>query len=143
MDKDILCINSVLRTANKALTTSEISKLIYEKYELKISRTIVKNYLWSFFRSIIIYDQGDFTYKLDNDNFLLEDIEVNMTSSASRPIGSSIEGGKIIITADTNVSIQDFIKGFAILNYKVGTNKRNSDLVKQLNRVIEQLKDIQ
>ena len=143
MDKDILCINSVLRDANKALTTSDISKLIYERYEVKISRTIVKNYLWSFFRNIIIYDQGDFTYKLDNDKFLLEDIEVNMTSKAARPISSSIEGGKIIITADTNITIQDFIKGFAILNYKIGANKRNSDLIKQLNRVIEQLKDNQ
>ena len=138
-----MCINSILIDSKKALTTSDISKLLFEKFELKLSKTIVKNYLWSFFRHVIDYNSGDFTYKLSGDKFLLEDIKVNMSNKAIRPLGSSIEGGKIIITADINISIQDFIMGFAILNYRVGSNKRNSDIIKQLNRVIEQLKDNQ
>lgn len=143
MDKEILCINSILVGSPKALTTADIAKLMFEKYELKLSKTIVKNYLWSFFRHVIDYNSGDFTYKLDGDKFLLEDVKVKMSSDALRPLGSSIEGGKILITADSNISIQDYIMGFAVLNYRVGGNKRNSDIIKQLNRVIEQLKDNQ
>lgn len=141
MDTDILCINTILRDSDKPLTTSEISMQIYEKYQMKISKKIVQNYLWSFFRHIIDYNQTDYTYKLNSDKFLLEDIEVNMVEKAPRPIGSNIVGGKIIITADSKISLKDLIKSFAILNYKIGTNKRNSDLIKQLNRVIEQIND--
>jgi hypothetical protein len=141
MDNDILFINSVLVSSKIGLTTSDISKLIFEKYGVKISRTIVKNYLWSYFRHIIQYNQSDYTYKLDNDNFLLDDIEVSISSSVPRPISSSVVGGKIKITVDEAVSKEDFLKGITILNYKLGSNQRNTDLIKRLNRVIEQLKD--
>ena len=141
MDNETLMINVILTSAIVPLTSSEISKLVYEKYKVKISKTIVKNYLWSFFRDIIIYDSGNFTYKLKDDKFLLDDVEVIFKDQPERPIGSNVLGGKILITADSNISFQDFIKGIAILNYKIDVNKRNIDLIKQLNRVIEQLKD--
>jgi hypothetical protein len=141
MDNETLMINVILNTSIVPLTSSEISKLVYEKYKVKISKTIVKNYLWSFFRDIIIFDSGDFTYKLKNDKFLLDDVEVIFKDQPERPIGSNVLGAKILITADSNISFQDFVKGIAILNYKIDVNKRNIDLIKQLNRVIEQLKD--
>jgi len=142
MDNDIFCINSVLVSSKVGLTTSDIAKLIFEKYGIKMSRTIVKNYLWSYFRHIIKYNQGDYTYKLLNDNFLLEDIEVNIATRAPRPISSNVLGGKIVITINSSVSREQFVKGFSILNYKLGSNRRNSDLIKQLNRIIEQLNDL-
>lgn len=141
MDNETLMINVILTSSIVPLTSSEISKLVYEKYKVKISKTIVKNYLWSFFRDIIIYDSGNFTYKLKDDKFLLDDVEVIFKDQPERPIGSNVLGGKILITADSNILFQDFIKGIAILNYKIDVNKRNIDLIKQLNRVIEQLKD--
>ena len=141
MDNETFMINVILTSSIVPLTSSEISKLVYEKYKVKISKTIVKNYLWSFFRDIIIYDSGNFTYKLKDDKFLLDDVEVIFKDQPERPIGSNVLGGKILITADSNILFQDFIKGIAILNYKIDVNKRNIDLIKQLNRVIEQLKD--
>ena len=141
MDNETLMINVILNSSIVPLTSSEISKLVYEKYKVKISKTIVKNYLWSFFREIIIYDSGNFTYKLKDDKFLLDDVEVIFRDQPERPIGSNVLGGKILITTDSNISFQDFVKGIAILNYKIDVNKRNIDLIKQLNRVIEQLKD--
>ena len=141
MDNETFMINVILTSSIVPLTSSEISKLVYEKYNVKISKTIVKNYLWSFFREIIIYDSGNFTYKLKDDKFLLDDVEVIFKDQPERPIGSHVLGGKILITADSNISFQDFVKGIAILNYKIDVNKRNIDLIKQLNRVIEQLKD--
>ena len=47
MDKEIIYINNILVNSNEGLSTSDISKLIFEKYGAKVSRTSVKNYLWS------------------------------------------------------------------------------------------------
>jgi hypothetical protein len=141
MDNETLMINFVMKSSFLPLTSSEISKLVYEKYKIKISKTIVKNYLWSFFRDVIVYDSVNYTYKLKNDRFLLDDLQVVFKDQPERPIGSSVLGGKIIITADSNILLQDVIKGIAILNYKIDIKKKNVDLIKQLNRVIEQLKD--
>ena len=56
MDKEIIYINNILVNSKVGLSTSDISKKIFEKYDAKVSRTIVKNYLWSYFRDIIKYD---------------------------------------------------------------------------------------
>jgi len=139
MDKEILYINSILSKSSIGLTSSEISKLIFEKYDTRISRTIVKNYLWSYFRSIIKYDSVNYTYKLTQDLFLLDDIVVRFDINQSRALSSKIEGGKIIITADRKFDLEKFIRALGVLNFKIGSNRHNLDIIKQLNRVIEQL----
>ncbi len=139
MDKEVFYINSILVENSKGLTTSDISKLIFEQYQTKISRTIVKNYLWSYFRNLIEYDPGNYTYKLSNDHFLLDDIEVVQGDKKNRPICSQVCGSKIKIEIEKNVDLHLLVKAIGILNYKIGSNNRNTDLIKQINRIIEQL----
>jgi hypothetical protein len=127
--------------AEQPLTTSDISKLIYEKYNVKISRTIVKNYLWSYFRQIVKYTPSDYTYELDSDNFLLDDLVIKLENNSARPIYAMVEGNKIIVKISKKLKIEDCVKAIAILNFRIGTNKRNTDILKQLNRIIEQLND--
>ena len=141
MDKEISCINNILLQTKEGLSTSDISKMLFEKYQLKISRTIVKNYLWSYFRNLIEYNSSDYTYKLKSDTFLIDDIEVIIASNSVRSLFSTIEGNKIIVKASDKLHMNDLIKGIGILNFKVGQNKKNIDLLKQLNRIIEQFSE--
>jgi hypothetical protein len=139
MDKEITYINNILINTNEGLSTSDISKKIFEKYETKVSRTIVKNYLWSYFRNIIKYDSSEFTYRLDNDEFLINDINVIKKNNATRPISANFEGSKITVEYDDNVPIDVYIQAIAIMNFKTSVNKKNADLLKQLNRIVEQI----
>lgn len=139
MDKEIFYIHNLLVNENQGLTTSDISKLIFEKYNLKISRTIVKNYLWSYFRNLIKYDSSNYTYSFINDNFLLEDIEVHKIDNLERTIKSTFEGSKIKVEYNSSTSIETIVKALSIVNYKSSALKNNSDLIKQINRVVEQI----
>lgn len=139
MDKEILFINNILLNNPNGLTTSDISKIIFEKHELKLSRTIVKNYLWSYFRNLIKYNSSDYTYSLDNDRFLLDDIEIVKVAKTARSIDSSFVGSKIKVEYDSAISIETLIKAISIINYKSPAVKNNTDLIKQINRVIEQI----
>jgi len=139
MDKEINFINEILVNSDVGLSTSDISKIIYQKYNAKVSRTIVKNYLWSYFRSIIKYDSSNYTYTLINDKFLLNDIEVLPVLVSSRPINTNIKGSKIKVEYNEKIPIEIYIKALAIINFKVSLKKSNIDLLKQLNRVVEQI----
>jgi hypothetical protein len=141
MDKEIELINSILIESPKPLTTSEISKLIYEKHKVKISRTIVKNYLWSYFRQIVRYSPADYTYELDSDKFLLDDIYISIENNSVRPIHTVVEGNKINVKISQKLTLKELVRAFAILNFRIGPNKGNTDILKQLNRIIEQFND--
>lgn len=141
MDKEIVFINAILNKNDQWITTSEISKKIFEEFDVKISRTIVKNYLWSYFRSIIEYNSSNYSYKIKSDPFLIEDINVIQIANLPRAISSRIEGSKIIISIDKNTPLESYIKAIGILNYKIDKNKKNLDLIKQINRTIEQLNE--
>jgi hypothetical protein len=141
MDREINYINEILATSEDGLTTSEISKAIFEKYNEKVSKTIVKNYLWSYFRTVIKYDSSNYTYKLNNDQFLLDDIEVEGVPSSVRPISTKFKNSKILVEFDKRINIDMYIKAIAIMNYKISPQKRNVDLLKQLNRVVEQIEN--
>ncbi len=139
MDKEIFYINNILLNNPNGLTTSDISKIIFEKHGLKISRTIVKNYLWSYFRNLIKYNSSDFTYILENDIFLLDDIDIIEVAKTPRTINCSFVGSKIKVEYDREVSVEMIIKAISIINYKSPVVKNNTDLIKQINRVIEQI----
>jgi hypothetical protein len=139
MDKEIEIINAILVDSSKPLTTSEISKLIFEKYEIKISKTIVKNYLWSYFRQLIKYNPNDYSYELISDKFLLEDVDIVIDKKTSRSISAMIDGDKIKVRIDGKLSLPTLVKSLAILNFRIGSNKRNTDLIKQINRILELL----
>ena len=139
MDKEIIYINNILVNSKAGLSTSDISKKIFEKYDAKVSRTIVKNYLWSYFRDIIKYDSLEFTYKINNDEFLIDDIIVDQKSKLSRPISANFVGSKIKVEYDNNIPIDIYIQAIAIMNFKTNVNKKNADLLKHFNRIIEQI----
>jgi len=139
MDKEIIYINNILVNSKVGLSTSDISKKIFEKYDAKVSRTIVKNYLWSYFRDIIKYDSSEFTYKINNDEFLIDDIIVDKKSKLSRPISANFEGSKIKVEYDNNIPVDIYIQAIAIMNFKTNVNKKNADLLKHFNRIVEQI----
>lgn len=139
MDKEIVFINNILVNSKEGLSTSDISRLIFERHGAKVSRTIVKNYLWSYFRDIIKYDSSEFTYKLNNDEFLLNDIVVDQNPKLNRPLSANFEGSKIKVEYDNNISIDTYIQAIAIMNFKTNINKKNVDLIKHFNRVVEQI----
>lgn len=137
MDKECVAIHNVLSETEEPLTQFEIAKLINEKFEIKISAKIVKNYLWSFFRNDIIYDQNEYKYSFKEDRFLMEAIHVNMSRNMPRAIDTKFQGSKIKVEYDENVELDVLIKAIAILNYREKIGR--IDLVKKVNRIIEQL----
>ena len=139
MDKEIVYINNILVNSSDALSTSDISKLIFDRYGAKVSRTIVKNYLWSYFRDIIKYDSTEYTYKINNDKFLIDDIIVEQNSNLNRPVSANFEGSKIKVVFDTNISLDTYIQAIAVMNFKTNVNKKNTDLLKHFNRIVEQI----
>ena len=141
MDREIVYINNILISSKVALSTSDISKLIYEKYQIKISKTIVKNYLWSYFRNMITYNASDFTYTLKSDRIDEYDCIAKTLPSMPRPVSFQIEGTKISVIIDDRISIYDFARAVAILNFKSNSSKSNNDFIKSINRIIEQSKE--
>ncbi len=139
MDKDIFHIHDILSSAEEPLTTMIISKRIFEKYESRLSRKITQNYLWSYFRNIIDYNASDYTYFLKEDCFLLDDIDVVSVKNPPRTLSSNFEGERIIVAFDSSISIKRLIEAITIINYRQQSTKKNIDLIKQVNRVIEQL----
>ncbi|WP_340111021.1 hypothetical protein [Maribellus mangrovi] len=141
MDKEIFYINQILVEAEKALTTGEISKEIFSKYDYKISKKVVQNYLWSYFRNLIKYNPSDYTYTMKDDRFMINDVVIISEMGMPRAINSSFEGSKIKVTFDKNVPIEDYIKAISLVNYKIKSQKQKVDLLKQVNRIIEQIND--
>ncbi|CAN5381839.1 hypothetical protein BH10BAC5_BH10BAC5_25400 [soil metagenome] len=128
MDKEINIINDILSHSKTGLTIYDISKIFNNTYKIKISPTIVKNYLWSYFRNIINYDNSKYTYTLKNDKFLHEDIDVISISNTTRPLQVSILGSRIKVEFNKKIPIEIYIKAISILNFKVSSSKKNIDL---------------
>lgn len=137
MDKEIIYIKNILSESNFGLTTSEISKEIFIKYNYKISKTIVKNYLWSFLRNDIEYDTESFKYKLIEFQNIYEDIEIVKDDKAVRALSYVVEGNLIKLKYRSDLNIDLLLKVLAILNIK-GYNQKY-DLVKNINRYIDLL----
>lgn len=138
MDKEIYYINTILLETEEGLSTSEISKSLFEKYKIKVSRQIVKNYLWSYFRNIIQYNSSDYTYKLSQKSFLSDDILVKSIEKSPRMISANFENGKLELIYNESKSIEALVKAIGIINFSYSPKKKQTDLIKQINRIIEQ-----
>lgn len=138
MDKEIYYINTILLETEEGLSTSEISKLLFEKFNIKVSRQIVKNYLWSYFRNIIQYNSSDYTYKLSQKSFLSDDILVKSIEKSPRMISANFENGKLELSYNKSKSIESLVKALGIINFSYSPKKKQTDLIKQINRIIEQ-----
>lgn len=139
MDKEILYIYEVLSSSKAPLTSPEISKEIFNRHEFKLSRTIVRNYLWSYFRDLVEYDAAKYTFVLKDDQFLISDIDVSEVKNPPRAVCAQFEGARINVSYDDKIPISVYIKAIALLNFKHKSSVNKVDLVKQLNRTIEQI----
>lgn len=139
MDREIVFINNILNESNTGLTTGEISKKLFEYYNIKVSKKIVQNYLWSYFRNIISYDSNNYTYTLDSNNYLLDDSIVITGQSLPRAIEYKFIGNKIQITYDKSIPTEKFIKSFVLLNFRITKKTKEADLVKLINRLVEEI----
>lgn len=142
MDKEIICINNILLNSSNPITTSEISMKIFEEYNMRVSKKIVSNYLWSYFRNLIEYTPSNYTYILKNDTFLIDDIHTVEVQHQPRAITTKIIGSQIQLEYDSNVKQETLVKALGIMNYKTNFLKKNIDFIKQLNRTIEQINDL-
>jgi hypothetical protein len=141
LDREIFFINQILSKSDRPLTSAEISKEIYNSFGIKVSRKVTQNYLWSYFRNEIEYNPNEFSYKLKNDRFLIDDIDVISIEKSPRAICSNFEGSKIKVSYDIHIPIEVFIRALTMINYKNKMLTKNGDLIKQLNRIIEQIID--
>lgn len=140
MDKDSFYIFSVLSASKKPLSTAEISKAIYDKFNVRLSKKICQNYLWSYYRNNIIYDQDNYTYLLDHNDLTDIDIEVRQSINLPRAISSMVVGAKLVVEYDMNVPIDIFVKAIAYLNFSKITSNSKKDLFKEINQRIESIK---
>ena len=137
MDREIFYINYILQNSNKRLTTGDISKKIFEIFEHKVSKKIVQNYLWSFFRNEINYDPNDYSYELakkSGKSEILNDISIKSIPELPRAINIEVRGTNIIIEYNSTLTLETVLKSLADI-YIHGFNNRH-DLIKNLNRVI-------
>jgi hypothetical protein len=136
IDKEIHLIYSVLRNSEVSLTTQELARILRDKHNLKISKTIVKNYLWSYFRDIIDFDKENFTYSLSNTNDWGTQIELTATDKTNRPIEINMKGVNIEVIYSHDLTIEKILDALAKFNF-TETNKLNYDFIKKINRIIE------
>lgn len=139
MDKEISYIHEVLSSSKSPLSSADISKEIYNNHSYKLSRTIVRNYLWSYFRGMIEYDAANFTFSLKDDQFLVSDIDVSEVINSPRAVSAQFEGARINVSYDSNIPLSVFIKSIALINFKHKSSVNKIDLIKQMNRTIEQI----
>lgn len=137
MDKEINYIYQILKGANAPMSAKDISVELYNRHGIRISKTIVKNYLWSYFRHIIKYNSEEYTYTLEDSTLIVDDVRLVESTNSGRAISLSMKGSELVVEYDKNLPIENFIKGIAMLNLSRGLKKNNVDLVKQLNRIIE------
>lgn len=60
-------IKAIMSESTEALSSGEISKKIYEKFKYRITKTTVKNYLWSSLRPLVHYNTVDWVYSLKEE----------------------------------------------------------------------------
>jgi hypothetical protein len=137
MDREIYFIQKVLSENDKPLSTREISAEIFRIFKLKISSKIVQNYLWSYFRNEIEFNNTDFTYSLKCQTIETDNVSIVFLETDVRAISTIVDGNKIKITYNKSVKLEELIKAIVMLNFNGYNNKY--DLVKNINRYIDNL----
>ena len=104
---------------------------------MKISSKIVQNYLWSYFRNEIEFNNTDFTYSLKCQTIETDNVSIVFLEADVRAISIIVDGNKIKITYNKSVKLEELIKAIVMLNFNGYNNKY--DLVKNINRYIDNL----
>lgn len=138
MDKEIIYIQNILSKTNIPLTAGGISKKIFEEYNHKISKKIVTNYLWSYFRDDIEYNTENYTYKfLKHAPIDIESFELIPLKDAVRVIDLQVKGTKLVVQYDSSLSLEKLIMIISHLNLERVNSKH--DLVKKINQYNDKL----
>jgi hypothetical protein len=141
MDRDSYYIYTTLTESDKPLTTNEISKGIYTRFNIRVSRKICQNYLWSYFRDYVIYNQEEYTYSLKASLPTDFEIEIIESSNEPRALTCEIIGQKIVLKFDKDVTLQILLMAITHLNFSKINSNGKKDLIKEINQRIERLND--
>ncbi len=137
MDREINYINEILAASEEGLTTSEISKQIFKRYNQKVSRTIVKNYLWSYFRNMINYDSVNYTYTLKTDHRFFKEADSIKAGDSPRMISIRALGDKMEISISDRLHLQSLAKAIGIFYLEEDNTGKKKDLIKRLNQILQ------
>jgi hypothetical protein len=140
MNQEIIHIYQIIKEGSEPLTTAQISKELYSRNGLKISKKIVQNYLWSYFRDIIDYNSNDFTYKIKKSNsFEWSSVELIKCDKLTRAIEPSVNGNILEIKYNCSISKETIIKAIVEVYFNMNHKKKNVDFLKLINQAIDNL----
>jgi hypothetical protein len=136
MDLETNIIYNILLCAEDTLTAADISTLIYKRHNKRISKTIVKNYLWSYFRDLIYYNPTDFSYKLKKEpHFFKITNDIQFTDSP-RMISVRALGDKMEVTISNDLNLEKLVNAIATFYLNEDSTGKKKDLIKKLNQIL-------
>lgn len=137
MNLEIQYIAAILHDSEVGLKTSEIARLIRNKHNHHITKTKVKNYLWSYFANDIkINDQYEYTLK--NNVTKLDHIETIMRKQP-RAICFVAEGRTLRAYYSDSLKLDKLVHAIAAVSANVNPISNTTDLTVRINREIDSL----
>ena len=136
-------IKAIMSESKEALSSGEISKRIYEKFKHRITKTTVKNYLWSSLRPLVHCNTEDWVYSLKKESEMLSTSSVFKVSTY--PINDlpdylqiEVLGDEVNCTYRDNLTVDEVIK--ALIELELANDLRKEALKKlniriKLNRI--------
>lgn len=138
MNRELLLVGQALNDIEKPFDLRSFGRFVRKEYSMKISNTILKNYLWSYFRFEINYNEGQYTLKED----LLErvkdfEIEVEHAENLNDGLQFSLRGNNIKVYVNSDLKTDELVNAIIWLSM---TNKNfltTGDFVKRINQMIK------
>lgn len=136
-------IKAIMSESEEALSSGEISKKIYEKFKHRITKTTVKNYLWSSLRPLVHCNTEDWVYSLKKESEMLSTSSVFKVSTY--PVNDlpdylriEVLGDEVNCTYRDNLTVDEVIK--ALIELELANDLRKEALKKlniriKLNRI--------
>lgn len=128
-------IRAIMSESKEALSSGEISKKIYEKFNHRITKTTVKNYLWSSLRPLVHCNTEDWVYSLKKESEILSASSVFKVSTY--PVDDlpdylriKVLGDEVNCTYRSNLTVDEVIK--ALIELELANDLRKEAL-KKLN----------
>lgn len=128
-------IKAIMSESKEALSSGIISKKIYEKFKHRITKTTVKNYLWSSLRPLVHCNTEDWVYSLKKESEMLSTSSVFKVSTYPTDnlpdyLRIEILGDKVNCTYRDNLTVDEIIKALIELEL---TNDLRKEALKKLN----------
>ena len=128
-------IKAVLSYSEIPLSSGEISKKIFDNFDYRITKTTVKNYLWSSLRNLVECNTENWVYSLKKDSSFLSinnPFKVVVQKNLRNPdfLSTQTVGDKVICTYLEDLQINEIIKALIELEL---ANELKKDALKKLN----------